>query len=73
MFTISFELDKHIIDIKLINFFCEEAIRGIWSDKAVMTSQWVLGCIRHKDLNDFLKQTHNDCTAVSFKYHSGDP
>ena len=51
--------------------FCKVAIRGIWSDKTMMTSQCALGWTRQKELNDFLQPTHNDCTAAPFKYHSG--
>ena len=47
-----------------MNLFCKVAIRGVWSDKAMMTSLCVLGGTRHKDLNDFLQPTHNDCTAA---------
>ena len=60
--------------MKLINLFCKvHGTRGIWSDKAMMTSQCVLGWTRHKNLNDFLQPTHNDCTAAPFKYYSGNP
>ena len=71
-FGFTCNLDKHF-DIELMNLFCKVAIRGIWLDKAMMTSQCVLGWTRHKDLNDFFQPTHNDCTVAQYKYHSGDP